>query len=261
MKAQLLKGKGIFSCEEYATFSSGETKWILGEGPRGIVEVTPFKMAEVGKSRDGTAGNAELFMHVWSSVKEQGSWYKHDWTIKVDPDAVIVPERLRLHLKKHTGDNVYLKNCDKKNGMKPMMFGSLEALSRQAIMTYFWGEARCKELEWETWGEDLFMGKCLDMLGVTGKEDLTIVSDGVCLGVDCSSGAAAFHPKKSVEAWMACLAEAEGKKVPKHKTVKHETVKHAKAKDTTTDDDESDDDLVDDPMDDDVADILADLDV
>lgn len=249
MKGQLLKGKGIFSCEEYATFSAGKTKWILGEGPKGVVEVFPFVMAEVGESRDGTAGNAELFMHVWSAVKEHGSWYKHDWTIKVDPDAVIVPERLRMHLKVHTGSNVYLKNCDKQNGMKPMMFGSLEALTRQAMQTYFWGETRCKELEWETWGEDLYMGKCLDMLGVEGKEDLKLVSDGVCRGVDCSSGAAAFHPKKDVQSWMACLAEAEGKKAPKVVKPRTKAKKATKAKSE------------DDELDDDVADVLAELDI
>merc|ERR1711920_489873 len=130
------------------------------------------------------------------------------------------------------------------------MFGSLEALSRKAIMTYFWGEGRCKELEWEEWGEDLYMGKCLDMLGVDGREDLKLVSDGVCLGVDCSSGAAVFHPKKSVESWMACLAEAEGKKAPEHETATHETATHAESKHTTADEvDTSSDELA---LDDDV---------
>ncbi|CAK0850203.1 unnamed protein product [Prorocentrum cordatum] len=50
------------------------------------------------------------------------------------------------------------------------------------------------------WGEDLYMGKCLNLLGVEALDDFEVVSDGVCSGVDCGDDrASAFHPFKSKE--------------------------------------------------------------
>jgi len=151
-------------------------------------------------------------MHAWEAVKNAGTWEHYDWTVKVDPDAVVIPLRLRRHLAEHAGKNVYIVNCHKPNGMKPMMFGSVEALSHKAVTEYFASQSSCIGMNWTGWGEDLFMGKCLQRLGIQGEPDLTLVSDGVCLGVNCSNAtAAAFHPLKNLTSWTKCWREAEGK--------------------------------------------------
>jgi len=155
-------------------------------------------------------------MNVWDAVKTLQEWKVHDWTIKTDPDAVILPDRLRKSLAKvaddtHMGDELfaYVKTCHKDNGMKNMMFGALEALTKTAVRKYFEGIVRCRELEWQEWGEDLFMMKCLDNLGAMGMDQFTFVDDELCNGVDCGNpDAAVFHPMKNLSSWNACFEKA-----------------------------------------------------
>lgn len=205
MEAQMKIEAGIFKCDGYDLACSEE--FMLG----GKIKALRFQGAAVGMSVDHTAGNTQLFMNVWASIKANGKYMQFDWTVKVDPDAVIVPDRLRTHLKPYTGGNAYIVNCDKPT-MVPMMFGSLETFTKKAIQAYFDGAERCKnELQWDGWGEDYFMGKCLDMLGVTKVNDFQIISDGVCKQVNCFDGnAAAFHPFKQVGAWLDCFSHTHG---------------------------------------------------
>merc|ERR1719387_1647372 len=87
-----------------------------------------------------------------------------------------------------------------------MMYGSLEIFSQLAIKAYYEGQESCtRDLDWQTWGEDYFMGHCLDHLGVTPLDDFSVISDGVCEGADCMDAkAAAFHPFKSADSWIVC---------------------------------------------------------
>jgi len=205
MKAQAAKRAGIFGCDEYGVWAS--KKFSLGSG---IVTI-PFFQAPVGVSKDGTAGNAALFMNFWDAVHSDFRYHLHDFTIKADPDAVLLPDRIRNHLASLHGQRVYVKNCAKFVGPGwPMMFGSLEAFSRSALDAYFAGQQRCKnELQWYAWGEDLYMGTCMDHLGVGNVADMGIISDGVCRGVNCGDGwSAAFHPFKDVGAWFGCFNQA-----------------------------------------------------
>jgi hypothetical protein len=211
IKNALWKGIGIFACDESAVFCSDE-EVNLGVGPMGPVKTISFIPAPVVMSKDGTAGNAELFMGVWDAVRDRVShWRTADWTIKVDPDAVLLPGRLRGHLAPHQGKNTYIVNCDKPMMPEgPMMFGALEAISNVAIGVYFEHTLDCRNgLPWQSWGEDWYMGHCFDKLGVAKTWDFSIYSDGVCKGVDCGNQqASAFHPKKDVASWMACYNQA-----------------------------------------------------
>jgi len=196
---------GIFGCDEFAVFSN-DNSVDLGVGE---VRTIPFVPAPVGTSKDGTAGNSELFMHVWSAVKEEARYRLHDWAVKVDPDAVLLPARLREHIK-HEKGATYAKNCAAAG--PPQMYGALEAISREAMDMYFEGEERCKnELPWQMYGEDLFMSECLRILGARDIVDLGLVGDGVCTGHNCADGAsAAYHPFKDVGSWFECWHQSIG---------------------------------------------------
>jgi len=202
VKTQLAAGAGIFACDEAA---------ILCDHAFSLdgLEAVTFQGASVGVSKDNTAANTELFINVWNAVKDDGRVQKLDWTVKVDPDAVLLPDRLRNHLAPHRDANTYIVNCDKPM-MKPMMFGALEALSKKAMETYYAGRDRCQQdLDWRDWGEDYFLGNCLQHLGVKPVHDYSIYSDGVCTGLDCNDKrAAAFHPLKTADTWLKCFNEA-----------------------------------------------------
>merc|ERR1719188_2055994 len=175
MTAQLTNGAGIFACDGFAVLS--EEDWVLGRGPGGRigeVRTVRFEGAWVGTSSDGTAGNARLFMNAWDAVTWKTTALKHDWILKADPDAVIVADRLREHLGQHTGQSAFVRNCNgwPQSSDYPMAFGSLEAITKEGLKVYRDSHERCKEIFaawWESWGEDLFMGKCLPQLGVSAK--------------------------------------------------------------------------------------------
>jgi len=140
-------------------------------------------------------------------------YFQYDWVIKADPDAVVLADRLKLHLRKHTGPGkkAYVKNCDLFHNAKgwPKVYGAIEAFSVSAMQVYFHGLQKCKsELDWKTWGEDIFMMHCLDHLGVGSVVDLTLAFDARCNWkgeVDCANGdSAAFHPFKSKKDWVDC---------------------------------------------------------
>merc|ERR1719469_329018 len=140
LRSQIAKGVGIFACDEFSMLSDK------------VMDVTDELKTlmipsheKVGTSKDGTAANTLIFMEAWMVIKNEGRYKAHDWVIKADPDAVVIVPRLRKHLKPHTGKTVYIKNCMKYTGPGwPMMFGSLEAFSRQAVDLYYAGAASCK---------------------------------------------------------------------------------------------------------------------
>jgi len=212
MKAQLQKRQGIFSCDEFAVIADAAIS--LGQGPEDPVNTMVIPHTTVGISKDNTAANTLIFIHAWQEIYNDFRFSHHDWTLKVDPDAVIVPSRLRVHLANFTGMKVYVKNCNKYPGAAnwPMMFGSLEAISQRALWAYMKGSDKCKnELEWEAWGEDLYLAECLDLLGCDHVNDYSLISDKVCLGVDCGNEwAAAFHAFKSKEEWFDCWGTVFG---------------------------------------------------
>merc|ERR1712032_1659725 len=128
-----------------------------GDGNEIVTQM--FKKAPVGRSSDGFAANTELFIHVWDVISKDGTWEKHDWTVKADPDAFVIAWRIRTHLKSHTGQTTYVPNCNAfpSDYRFPMMYGSFEALSKSALNIYFNkdGAKRCStELPWTLWGED-----------------------------------------------------------------------------------------------------------
>lgn len=217
IEAQHERRAGIFGCDGYAVLSAKVFSIGKSDGPNKAVNTTLFHPAKVGVSKDGTAANTALFMHAWDVVKDKTLALHYNWVVKADPDAVLLVDRLRQHLAPYDGSKTYLRNCNSvpDSGDFPMMFGSLEVLSSLAMREYFHGgEQKCKkELPWKSWGEDFFMGKCMLMLGVQPVDNFDIISDGVCMGVDCTDlAAAAFHPFKSADEWVQCwkLATRDG---------------------------------------------------
>lgn len=198
---------GIFGCDEFGLYASDAPDGtFVGDGPSGPVKTRHFSPAPVGRSKDGTAANTLLFMNVWEAVRWDRQYMCCDWVIKADPDAVLMPSRLRWSLQKYTGRPTFVVTCNKGFADGPMMFGAVEAISRLALQRYYNNEGACRSMPWQAWGEDLWMGNCLKKLGVYPVEDHGIVADGLCYGNNCVGNkySAAFHPFKNKDAWMGC---------------------------------------------------------
>jgi hypothetical protein len=210
---------GIFGCDDWGTASNeavkigGRMSWEIGNN------------YTVGVSKDNTAANTELFMRVWELVIKDGRFRLHDWTVKMDPDAVLCPWKLTHHLGPHTNDGdhggrLYVVNCNAwpDSDSFPMMYGSVEILSRGAVLAYADNRKYCSDiLPWEDWGEDFYITRCLDQIDVGRLEMFNVVGDNVCVGPgqggtgDCSEGdRAAFHPFKTIESWTECYNNAVG---------------------------------------------------
>merc|ERR1719446_347023 len=83
-----------------------------------------------------TALNTPVFQHYWSHLIKDGRAFKHDWTIKVDPDCVFFPDRLTEMLKNTYGAKgqpdhaVWLNNC------QLGLHGPIEVFNAKALRVY-----------------------------------------------------------------------------------------------------------------------------
>jgi len=197
IKAQHDKGAGIFGCDATSLLTADGSITI------GAYKSIQFPGAPITVSIDHTAGNTELFVHAWDAVIGANVWRNHTFTLKVDPDAVLIPDRVRWHLQPHVGNKMYIVNCP----IGDMMYGSLEVYSYYGIKEWSMRGHDCAAPN--NWGEDKYMTICMDFLGVARVHDTAIVADNLCLGSDCSNGqAAAFHPYKDIGQWMQCYEKA-----------------------------------------------------
>merc|ERR1739845_341308 len=97
------------------------------------------------KAEWGSYSNINSFLKIWDQVKADGRWEQHDWIVKVDADAVFLPDRLKTHirtqLKTPQGSKVYLRNI--KFAFEFM--GALEIMTREALALYFEKGHTCRQ--------------------------------------------------------------------------------------------------------------------
>jgi hypothetical protein len=217
--AQFENKVGIFACNNSALISTEEL------GLDGVDTLIISNMKVWGWTNAGTSPNAPVFVEAWNKINEDGRFRDYDWTAKADPDAVFLPDRLLERLQSGQPENPYpppyqsdpsrgyfLPNCDKMtrwgrgwgNGW-PMMYGSLEVISRDALKTYFAKKDSCPGPDGK--GEDAYIGLCLRALEV--GELFMRHGDNVCLGGSCDDPSfVLYHPYKDPGSWMDCHGRA-----------------------------------------------------
>lgn len=215
IRRQLLKRASIFACNGFAVIA---TKHLLIGNMSGTAVYTWANPAKtVGMGSYGVNGqktdsflNTDTFLKAWDSLINSGHIWPFDFVVKVDPDCVFFPDRLRNHVKDHTGEPVYFPNCGKW-ASGPKLYGSLEVFSIEAMRLYADRVADCKHLPWQGWGEDYYMQHCMDMIGVRQVSDFKQVGDDRCIGAPCSDWTrVAFHDFKEPEEWFNCFDIAIG---------------------------------------------------
>jgi hypothetical protein len=227
IRTQSEKSAGIFACNDYAIVSDQDLTF---DGPRGPASALRISTtAASGWTKDGTSPNAPIFLNAWEQLRLDGRFQAHDYIVKLDPDTVFFPERLAAKLSPGglpsnpypppyatpASSGVFVTNCDKManwgagwgNGW-PMMYGSVEILSREALLTYFARLGECKgSMAWQGMAEDAFMGLCLRQLKV--GELFIKQGDNACSGGACTDPSfAAFHPYKDPGTWANCWNQA-----------------------------------------------------
>lgn len=213
---QLKRQASIFACNLAAVISTKKVMLgFLGDAP---VYTWVNSMTEARRGVRGINGsttdsflNARVFMLAWDTLMSSGQIWPFDFVVKVDPDAVFMPSRLRKHVKENVGEAVYFTNCGKWGG-KVLLYGSLEVISVPALRLYHDSEQTCKSLPFDGWGEDYYLQKCLDAVGVKAVADLLQVADKRCIASPCSDYTkVAFHDYKDPDDWLHCYQLAIGK--------------------------------------------------
>jgi len=203
----------LFSCDAFKIYSNLSMQVVPGV-MTGVVDsnLTCSKGGEFG-----TVLNTEIFMAVWRKVIEDGLYLDSSWTVKVDPDAVFFPARLRRVLTVHAEapQGVYLNNCWRG------MHGPLEVFSRNAVKAWGAGAKRCVRYFTKKcngtcqWGEDMFIDQCLwRVLKVRRDNVYDVLIEDHCDAPEgwreCKQKAiSAFHPFKSRRDYADCLANAD----------------------------------------------------
>jgi len=199
----------LFSCDAYSVYSNMSIEVAHGLTSR-IVD-SNLQCGMGGEFK--TALNLHIFIAVWKRVKEDAVFMQHDWTVKVDPDAVFFPQRLKgvVALLPETEKGVYLNNC------KFGMHGPIEVFSRNAVITWSTGHKQCVDHFWQLchgdclWGEDLFIDQCLyKVLDARRENDYRILFEDHCdpppNWQTCDDlTAISFHPFKEPTEYRTCL--------------------------------------------------------
>lgn len=224
MVVQLQKGTGIFGCHAYSVLSDGNLS--LGMDRKGQ-EIKPVPlpgdkawMAPVPGTAENVWHNTNVFARAWNWLLQDGTFRKHDWSVKVDPDTVFMPGVLQRQLRVkyfwlNPDSPMYLLNCGQFNSLQ----GPLEIFSRAASSKFFSNIGSCMAaLDWKSWGEDWFVANCMDFLGVQKQWAVDLLNDMYCgrsyleefkkNGPTCKDGKASFHPYKTTADMQKCLAQA-----------------------------------------------------
>jgi len=234
-RKQLSLGLGLFACSKWAVYSDVETS--LSPGPP--MELNTIKVDDVDgdfklfkRKKTGTWVNAMMFYQAWMHIRNNKLTLasETDWVVKVDADAVFIPVRLIHTLQgfKVPEGGVYIENCKK---VKFGFFGNLEVVSQEGFNSFLTKLEFCKStLDWKgedpnwkygPWGEDLFLQKCLDKIGVPKVSNFTMTADGACKAdrptelqkvknlkwqPNCrGQNAVSYHPFKKPDEWFECL--------------------------------------------------------
>jgi hypothetical protein len=233
---QYAKKISIFACDAFDVY--GDIAINLG-GDYWTKKVTDvLGDFHAGRRQDtGAWINTGMFKQAWKAIGQDGTFKNFDWTVKVDADAVFLPQRLiqRIQWIPRPKNGVFLVNCKYvENGF----FGNLEVHSAMAFDVLYANIDKCdRELPWKIgvkngkfgpMGEDLFAEKCMEKNGVYKVEAFDITKDGACPAnrpldqaknkkwkpVCADAYTSAMHPFKKPEEWMKCFEDTSKLVVP-----------------------------------------------
>lgn len=230
LKMHSEKHTGIFGCEDRMVVSDIDPK-PLKEADSGRHGYNLTKVIDhylLSTSRRDNLRNKELFYGVWDAVLEDGRYRDSDWTVKVDPNVVFLPDRLRERLGSGAHARSYplfFANCAAEVDIQRaerdvFMFGAIEVLSQAAVDLYMASKEICKNsisVNQDMY-EERYITLCLESVKAEFdiSLDMNLLDDERCdrgKPVDCTSDAVGFRVFATVDEWTACLETAEGRTI------------------------------------------------
>lgn len=234
LKLQKQHGVSLYGCDAWDVYADVAVP--IDEGYTTIMVQDVYnEFHQIKRKETKTWVNWALFYQVWVQVREVGRWEKMGWTVKVDADAVFIPQRMRdwLAPKGESPHGVYFENCP---NVQYGFFGNLEVMSNTAtkVLTKYLEDchavyAPCAndgcDWKWGSWGEDVFVQRCMDRHYVDKIEAFDITTDGACESdrpegekknkkwhlEDCTGvTTAAVHPFKKSKDYFRCMGQIMG---------------------------------------------------
>jgi len=189
-------GQGIFGCDEADIFSSAR-------GHIGGINLTAplpdWNMAV--PLRPGTTWrmNTPILRQVWDAVYKGGKWKRHDWTIKLDPDTVFIPDKFRPTLASHQyqppcqdGRGCFVMNCAYNH-----LYGAAEVLSSRAMALFGSQVWSCGYLDLE----DQWLNACMYQYGIQQSDEF----DAICMrGCDAQVAKESWSPGLCKQHYWSC---------------------------------------------------------
>jgi len=169
----------------------------------GIMQCDDYSMFD--GLEGGSEHNIQSFIQAWKKVKDDGRYKNNDWTIKVDADAVFLPDHFRKKVqwiyKTPQGAALYMRNTH----YKFMFLGALEVLTREGTEVFLERSWECEAKLGQQGGEDYWLQQCLEGLGLNFQTDTTLLHDKYAEDENCADpNGVAHHFFKKIDAWDVC---------------------------------------------------------
>eukprot|EP00747_Dinoflagellata_sp_TGD_P130709 gnl/TRDRNA2_/TRDRNA2_174865_c0_seq2.p1 gnl/TRDRNA2_/TRDRNA2_174865_c0~~gnl/TRDRNA2_/TRDRNA2_174865_c0_seq2.p1 ORF type:complete len:346 (-),score=16.21 gnl/TRDRNA2_/TRDRNA2_174865_c0_seq2:34-1017(-) len=122
------------------------------------------------------AMNTHIFLQIYRAIFRENVYRNHDWIVKLDLDTAASFHRVKQVLSMHPKhETILLANngaaCDE-------MIGPIMAFSRWAAEAYANNVTACEtQVDYRKWGEDHYLGECLDLLGVKAHPEPGLLLD------------------------------------------------------------------------------------
>jgi len=226
LTGQYAKKVSIFACDKYEVYGDVEVSLGGGFSTKKVTDVKgDWHFAK--RKETGAWVNTGMFIQVWKAIADSNAHAGMDWVVKVDADAVFVPDRLkdRIQWMPRTTNGIMLQNC---KYVEYGFFGNLEVLSPKAFSVLTDSLETCyTSVDWKVgvkggkfgpMGEDLFAEICMSKNGVHYVEAFDVTTDGACEAnrpldqkknkkwhSDCKVKTAAMHPFKKPKDWFECF--------------------------------------------------------
>jgi len=175
-----------------------------------------------------SALNTVIFIRFWARLMKDPKTWRNDWTVKIDPDAVFFPSRLREMLRHKWWSGIAgceKKGCESKpiflNNCHRGMHGPIEVISKGGLKAYnkSWEKCRKDAKVSKIEQEDFYYRKCWELIGVEKQEAYNLLFENLYACDErsdtrdgrhpCFSRQVSFHPFKTTKGYEQCHMRGE----------------------------------------------------